>query len=195
MRGEMQHESDLLLWDAIRKDNDTAFRILFDRYWSKLYATCFYHLHDKEACSEIVHDIFLQLWLKRHQLEITSFQHYVTTAARYNVYKRFQQRDKQVLYLDTLHSESAIQNEGEENLRFKELNSSVEGHLQELPERCREIFHLSRREHFSISEIAERLGISKRTVENQITRALQHLRHTMGDMYIFALISYTLLHL
>lgn len=194
MKEAMQQDNDLLLWNAIRKDDAVAFRILFDRYWSKLYTTCFYHLHDKEACSEIVHDIFLQLWLKRHQLEITSFYHYVTTAARYNVYKRFQQKDKKVLYLDTLADQAAsIQNQGEENIRYKELSSSVEDHLQELPERCREIFHLSRREHFSINEIAERLGISKRTVENQITRALQHLRHTMGDIYILAII-YCVLH-
>jgi len=183
----MQQE-DLTLWNAIRKDDTAAFRVLFDRYWSKLYATCYHHLHNKEACAEIVHDIFLQLWLKRHQLEITSFQQYVTAAARYNVYKRWQQQDKQVVYLDNL-PEQAIRNEADDNIRYKELSSSVDTHLQELPERCREIFHLSRREHFSINEIAERLGISKRTVENQITRALQHLRHNMGDIYILALIS------
>jgi RNA polymerase sigma factor (sigma-70 family) len=84
--------------------------------------------------------------------------------------------------------------QGEYDLTYRDLQSSVEANLQDLPERCREIFLLSRKEQLSIPEIAERLAISRRTVENQLTRALNHLRHSLGDLYtVFFLLGYFIL--
>lgn len=192
--------SDESLWIAIRGDDAAAFKILFDRYWSAIFTTSFSYLNDRAVCTEIVHDIFLGIWLKRNVLEIDSFYHYLTAAARYQVYKRLQQKGAlKIVYIDSLrksadneghlgagHHEGggAAHNDGEYNLRYRELQSTVETSLQGLPERCREIFLLSRKEQLSIAEIAEQLGISRRTVENQLTRALQHLRHSLGDLHM-----------
>ena len=74
-------------------------------------------------------------------------------------------------------------------INYRELqHSGVDLQLQQLPQRCREIFLLSRKEHLSIAEIAQLLGISKRTVENQLTNALQHLRHELGDLSLLLLL-------
>jgi RNA polymerase sigma factor (sigma-70 family) len=214
MRELRPDTSDDSLWTAIHGDDDAAFKILFDRYWSAIFSTSFSYLHDRAVCMEIVHDIFLGIWLKRHVLEIDSFYHYLTAAARYQVYKRLQRKGAlKIVYLDPMRNASdyrghrgpgsnegggtafnegaayhvgggASHNEGEYNLRYRELQNTVEASLQRLPDRCREIFLLSRKEQLSIAEIANQLGISRRTVENQLTRALQHLRHSLGDLHI-----------
>jgi RNA polymerase sigma-70 factor (family 1) len=185
MSGLGQKVTDIELWGAIRAGNEAAFRQLYDRYWPTIYSTAYSYLHDREACTEIVQVIFLGIWLKRHELKIGAFYPYLKAAARYQVYKRLQKKGElKILYMDSLPDatgKSAV-NEGEYNLSYRELQDSVDTHLQELPQRCREIFLLSRKEHLSIAEIAQRLDISKRTVENQLTNALQHLRQALGDL-------------
>jgi RNA polymerase sigma-70 factor (ECF subfamily) len=75
-------------------------------------------------------------------------------------------------------------NDGELNIHYQDLEKSVDKELEELPRRCKEIFTLSRREQLSNDEIAIRLDISKRTVENQLTHALRHLRLSMRHFLI-----------
>ena len=188
-----QNTTDEELWEAIRKDEVPAFKALYERYWSSIFSTAWSHLHDRAACTEIVQDIFLSIWLKRRQLKMNSPYHYLTMAARYQVYKRLRQKGNQkIIYTDSLQETSTVShtlNEGEYDLRYAELQVSVDKYLKELPDRCQEIFNLSRKEQLSIAEIAERLGISRRTVENQLTRALQHLRNSLGDLYMAAIIA------
>lgn len=173
--------SDTVLLDLVRKGDLSSFNILFDRYWEKLYATVFSVCSDREACSEIVHDIFLNLWLKRESLQIVNFKAYMQASARYHVYRYVKRVRKQSLEYreDMEFSELSVANEGELSIRYSELEKNVERELEELPGRCREIYTLSRREHLSNDEIASRLDISKRTVENQLTHALRHLRFSM----------------
>ena len=70
----------------------------------------------------------------------------------------------------------SVGNAGDEKMLIAEMDRKVKISLEELPGRCREIYLLSRQEQLSITEIAQKLNISKRTVENQLTIALKHLR-------------------
>lgn len=72
-----------------------------------------------------------------------------------------------------------VRNQGDLNICEREINETVDSLLNALPKRCREIYNMSRRDNLSITEIAQRLNISKRTVENQLTTALKHLRATL----------------
>ncbi|MES2276122.1 MAG: RNA polymerase sigma-70 factor [Bacteroidota bacterium] len=178
--------TDIELWKAISEDDDTAaFSVLFDRYWSKIFTTAFSYIRDKEACNEITHDIFLNLWLKRKQLHIEFFANYLRASARYHVYKHQKiLRAIPLQYTDDLEqmSHAPYTQDCDEKIRYMELENRVEGYLNNLPKRCREIFILSRMENLSNDEIANRLQISKRTVENQITHALHHLRISLKDI-------------
>ena len=178
-----QQTPDGELWDLIVKGDEPAFRALYQRYWQIIYTTAFSYLHDRQACMEIVQDIFVSIWRQRTQLQPGSFHHYLTAAARYQVYRHLQQRLKQrILYREDLQESTGRQpvNEGEFGLQYRELEATLDLHLAGLPDRCREIFYLSRKEQLTIAEIAEKLHISKRTVENQLTRALQHLRAVLN---------------
>lgn len=176
--------SDVELWALIASDNYRAFIVLFDRYWARLYKTSKKYIDDKEVCEEIVHDLFLTLWDKRRQLDIQHFENYVTVAARNSVYARLQKMKRQpVVYTEEVDFGSNVYdiNEGLDKIIYSELEQQLENQLDALPRRCKEIFLLSRRNHLSNAEIAEQLNISKRTVENQITIALKHLRDYMNN--------------
>lgn len=184
-----EHFEDSELWSAIRRDNRRAFDTLFDRYWSAVHSTAFSYLHDTEAASDIVHDIFIKLWQNRNTYKINCFRSYLCTAARYHVYKVMKARKASALvYISDYteaHSWQQSKNEGSEAIIGREMDAAVDRFLRHLPTRCREIFMLSRREQLSNEEIAVRFGISKRTVENQLTTALQVLRPLMNYIPLF----------
>jgi len=177
-------DNDLL--NHITTGDLDAFNILFERYWSKLYATIFSIYPDQEVCSEIVHDIFLNIWIKREKLQIENFKGYITAAGRYHVYRHLKSVKKNSIeYREEINYGNLVTlNEGESNIRYRELERKVEEELEELPRRCREIFTMSRMEQLSNDEIAARLDISKRTVENQLTYALRHLRLSLRHFLI-----------
>ena len=181
--------SDTILLNRMREGDSASFNTLFDRYWEMLYATVFSVCSDREVCSEIVHDVFLNIWLKREKLQIESFKAYILASARYHVYRHVKNVRKNSLeYREELEYSSRVSmNDGELNIRYQDLEKSVERELAELPRRCKEIFTLSRREQLSNDEIATRLDISKRTVENQLTHALRHLRLSMKHFLVLFL--------
>jgi len=171
--------TDNELWKAIKLDDQKAFDMLFDRYWSCMYTSAYNYLRDTEISAEIVHDVFLNIWQKRKEFQIISVKNYLTSSTRYHVYKCLKERKASALvyvenYKDDLNAKQ--ENEGEERLVRLDLESSIQSHLLQLPKRCREIFLLSRMQQMNNDEIAAHLGISKRTVENQLTHALKFLR-------------------
>ncbi|KRT14431.1 hypothetical protein ASU31_19245 [Pedobacter ginsenosidimutans] len=178
--------TDSELLQLILLNDEKAFNALFERHWSKVYAVCYRYVRDEESALEITHDIFLNIWNKRAQLNINSFKNYVLTSASYRGIRKKQQinaipidyvedysRDGHPLTVTHLYAA----NTGEEKIRAEEFETKITLILSELPKRCREIYLLSRKENLSINEISVKLNISKRTVENQLTAALKHLRH------------------
>lgn len=177
--------TDPELLQLILLDDEKAFNALFDRYWSKVYAVCYRYVKDEETALEITHDIFLNIWKRRHELNIGSFKNYVLTSASYRgIRKKQELKALPINYIEdyshdhtfALGNRSTI-NKGEEKIGQEEFDARIIQMLNELPKRCREIYLLSRKENLSITEIAIKLNISKRTVENQLTAALKHLRH------------------
>ncbi|MDB5117625.1 MAG: polymerase sigma factor, sigma-70 family [Mucilaginibacter sp.] len=170
--------SDIDLWNAIREDDECAFAALFDRYWSNLYNASYKYLKDREISEEIVHDIFLSLWNRRKELEVTSFQNFLLKAVRYQIYNRMRAVKLSVVFMgdNTYEDYSWENNKGVNNIKEQEFEQEVFEHLNQLPKRCQEIFKLSRIYNLTNQEIATRLGISKRSVENQIAISTKHLR-------------------
>jgi len=184
--------SDEILLNMLKAGDLDAFNTLFERYWEKLFSTVFSVCPDKEVCSEIVHDIFLNLWLKREKLQIEYFKGYITASARYQVYRHVKSiKRKSIEYREELDFGNLVSvNDGENNIRYRELEKKVEEELEVLPGRCREIFTLSRIQQLTNDEIAAQLDISKRTVENQLTHALRHLRLSIRHFLVLFVFFY-----
>ncbi|UOE46531.1 sigma-70 family RNA polymerase sigma factor [Mucilaginibacter sp. SMC90] len=173
-------QSDEDLFGAVKRNDKKAFNLLYDRYWELVYKKTFSYLHDTETCMGIVNDIFVNIWEKRDALNIITFKNYVTSAARYRVYNVIKANNTSPLtYIEDyqkLDGLNVVYNNAESNIQTNELTTDLDLLLDKLPARCKEIFLLSRVSHLTNAEIAERLSISKRAVENQISLAVKHLK-------------------
>jgi RNA polymerase sigma-70 factor (ECF subfamily) len=135
---------------------------------------------DEDTCKDLAQEVFVELWKKRADLDIhTSLRAYlrragVNRALNYlKSNKRFQIELHDDQFPDTPDTETADRLEQDARAQMEDTLGKA---LDALPEKCRVVFSLSRFEQFSHKEIAEQLGISTKTVENQITKAMKILR-------------------
>lgn len=171
-------KSDGDLWNDVRNDDVAAFNELFNRYWLRLYKAAQQQVKTEDASLEIVHDIFVSLWTRRHVLQINKIQAFLLTSVRYQIYTRKKNARLAIVYKADLPETEQLTdvNLGDLKIQDAELQKQFDVFLDELPDRCKEIFVLSRVQQLNNQEIAERLNISKKTVENNITIALKYLR-------------------
>ena len=172
--------TDEELFKAVKRNDKKAFNLLYERYWVLIYKKAFSYLHDADACMAIVNDIFVNIWEKREALNIITVKNYLTSAARYRVYNFVKANHASPLtYVEDYQKFddlSVVYNHAESNIQAIELTSDLEKLLDKLPARCKEIFLLSRVNNLTNTEIADKLSISKRAVENQISLALRFLK-------------------
>ncbi|HEY4324823.1 MAG TPA: sigma-70 family RNA polymerase sigma factor [Mucilaginibacter sp.] len=187
--------SDSELLHKVFNNDYRAFTELYERYWLAVFKTANKYITDKEACEDIVHDIFLTIWNRRGQLNIQDFNFYIKASARYQVYAFLKKVKKAaVSYLeDCPEPLLSHDNAGYSKVIYMELEKEINDCLKLLPKRSSEIFVLSRINHLTNDEISIKLGISKRSVENQLTVALKHLRLHFRDSALITLILYCLL--
>ena len=177
MRNYEAH-SDLDLLALLKQDNMSAFEELYERYWSKLYAAAYKRTRNKESSEEIVQDLFTSIWTNRNTLAVhSSFQNYLYSSVRYMVFAGFQKETYRKNYESFLiYHQFDMDNSTEDTIALNELKRSINERVQSLPEKCKAVFELSRKEHRSNKEIAFYMGISEKTVENHLTKALKTLR-------------------
>jgi len=170
--------SDRGLLESIGNDDQTAFKEIYQRYWSKLFIYAYNVLHDKDVCEDIIQEVFTNLWLRRKSSHIENVPAYLYQAVKYQIFKQFRQRK-----LITIHPEQfddfMSKYKIEELIEYKELHSRIENLISNLPQQRRIIFQLSRNEELSNKEIATKLNISLQTVKNQITSALKSIRNSI----------------
>jgi RNA polymerase sigma-70 factor (family 1) len=172
-----QTYTDFDLIALLKADDILAFDTLYARYFGKLYNHAYEKLHDRYLAQEVVQDLFVRFWQSRHKVEVhTSLASYFFVAIRYLIINQFK---KQLIYeqkIDKLTlTQSQITDETNEWLDLKDLQTDYQAALHTLPEKCREVFTMSRNGATN-KEIGEALNISTKTVEQHITKALRTLR-------------------
>ena len=167
--------TEKLLLQQLKESDEQALTLLYKAHWQPLFLSAYHLLKDKKTCEDIVQEIFLQLWLRRQSIDVReSLTTYLSTAVRYQVFHHIRKTAKKGNFTETLVLPLAV-GPDEEFFR-KDLHRQVDKVVEELPERCRLIYRLSREEQLSHKEIAHRLNISIKTVENQLTIALRRVR-------------------
>ncbi|WP_374951078.1 RNA polymerase sigma-70 factor [Mucilaginibacter sp.] len=166
----------------LQQDKLGAFREIYTRYWKPLFAEAYKRLKNKEMAEEIVQELFTALWHKRASLTIRStLSGYLFTSVANLVIDQFRKNMVRERYKESfklVYSET--DNSTENALLVKELEQTIEQEVNTLPDKCRSVFELSRVEHKTNKEIAYELGISEKTVEHHITKALKHIRLGLG---------------
>lgn len=170
------------LWASLRKGDEKAFSDVFRLYYPDLFNYAGRIIRDEEQAKDVVQEVFCRLFENRLQLDVkTSLKSYLYKSVynqcmdlirHWKAVRGYESEKALDVYLDEI-----IQlPEAELRLLNQETGDAIQQAIERLPERCREVFCLSKLEGLSNKEIAERLGISVKTVENQMTTALKRLR-------------------
>ena len=159
----------------LKQDDERAFDALFRHYSALVYRFAYSYLKSRPAAEEIVQECFIKIWEKRGQLrDDVPLKGYLFTTAHHAVLNELR-RDQHHLRLHgqvAATSPASVANEAE----YQEMEALYLAALNRLPPKQREVFVLSRQQGLSYPEIAERQGVSVKTVEAHIMQALKTLR-------------------
>lgn len=160
------------------------FNDLYIRYWEKLFLVANKHLKDVVAAEDVVHDVFLSLWNNRKKVAIQQFENYLVTAVKYQVLTQIRKKAYARKYTREAAMDSATELVPEIShiVHNKKILELLYKEIDLLPEKCRLIFQYSREEGMTSKEIAQTLKISKKTVDNQIHKALERLKFRLKHM-------------
>lgn len=175
---------------SIQQGSEAAFEQVFKAYYSPLCQYAHTLLKDMDEAEEVVQGVFHSFWEKKNQLDIQiSLKAYLYKMV-YNLclnrLKHSKIKDAYMNYnaAQIKHNPSFASDLADAN----ELKIKIEEAIESLPEQCRLIFRLSRFEELKYAEIASQLGISIKTVENQMGKALKVLRLKLADYLVLWLI-------
>jgi RNA polymerase sigma-70 factor (family 1) len=172
----IEQDSDNLLLAALRKGDESAFKVLYERYWEEVYTMIYRRLGDDEAAKDIVQNIFVNLWTSRKEVFIEkNLGPYLNRAAR-NRTISFYRKNLATMTRDARFHNEQIQYSPESNLEAKELEAVINNEIAQMSDTMRKAFILSRQENKSIREIATELSLSEQTIKNNISQALDRLR-------------------
>ena len=166
------------------------FESLFREYFPPLMAFAGKILGDEEDAREVVHQVFINLWEKRKEVDLsTSLKSYLFTSVHNRSLNVIRDRKK---FAEGEMPELAGEWDVSAQIESMELEEKIRESINSLPEKCREIFELNRFSGLKYAEIATQLGISVKTVENQMTKALKILREQLGKY--LTLLMFLLIH-
>jgi RNA polymerase sigma-70 factor (ECF subfamily) len=178
--------SEAELLEGVKNSNLDDFRMLFERHQPAVFRSVLYRLHDPELAHDIVQETFLKIWEHRTtlnpDLSFMAFALRIATNRARDVLRHKSTRER--LKGRIPRPELSERDDPEAALQRTMLEQKLVSIINDkLPERCRTIFLLSRFERKSTQQIADLLGVSGKTVENQINRALKVLRRNLGEFF------------
>jgi len=164
--------------------DDAAFKLFFRKHFKPLCGYCQYKFEfDLDEARDIVHTGFLKLWENRQtisrELSVKAYIYAIVHNLCLDALKKDKVRRRHVRYIED-HSQEAVEAGDYHSLDFKQLEEAIGKAIEEFPPQMRRIFELSRKEELRYAEIAGQLGISVKTVETQMGRALEKLRKRLA---------------
>ncbi len=183
-----RNHSELQLTALLREGDGEAFVEIYRRNWRMMYNSAFKRLRDEKHCEDLVQNVFTDLWERRGEVEIENLSAYLNTAVRFQAIKHSTRMPGASPLTDSLESVLISPLRSEDPLIEQEILEIVKLWIAALPEKRREIFLMYYTEELSSSRIAEVLGVSRKTVQNQIATATNSIRDQLSKilfMYIF----------
>lgn len=159
--------------------NPENFEKIYLLYWEKLTAFSFNMTQDMDVAQNIVQDVFIDLWERRHKLEITAIESYLYRAAKNQVFKYYQNNRFDKTIIEDKFEDYIVDNF---TTIDPEVMEKIYAMIENLPEKRKEILLMHKMQDMTIDQIAIELSLSKQTVKNQISSALKHLRFELKDV-------------
>ena len=178
--------NDYELTELLRGGDHLAFNEIYKRYWRSSINAAFQRLKSKEEAEEVVQDVFVNLYIRRNQIQPkSSLEAYLNTAIKYRIIDAFRSQKLKESHLEIVSSKDQILPlQPDQEFEYKELREKIRKAADQLPDKCREVFLMSRFEQLSNQEISERTGIAVSTVKKHMNKALNILRKDFEDQQL-----------
>ncbi|MCF8453480.1 MAG: sigma-70 family RNA polymerase sigma factor [Pedobacter sp.] len=170
---EVQDDRILLL--QLQEGKRTAFNILYNKYWEQTYSNAYKRLRDEDQAKDIVQEIFVSIWVNRHS-PINNLPAYLSISVRNQVFKLAAKSKNLTPYLEIFDNIPAQNDKADSNLLWQEFYRSYEKLLLTLPPKRQQIFRLRFHDDIPTKTIASQMRISRKTVQNQLGKAIEQLR-------------------
>lgn len=182
-------------WQAIQSGDEQAFERMFKGHYQSLCSFANSFLGDIDEAEEIVQQIFYSLWTKRNSIEVNStLKSYLYKAVHNSSLNKIKQGKVRQLYADSYKANTDVTTHSTTDIvQGKELEAIINDAIAELPEQCGIVFKMSRFGNLKYAEIADELGISVKTVENHMGKALKLMREKLSD-YLHVLLLFLILN-
>lgn len=176
------NNSEFRIIEQVKQGNRQAYEHIFKKYYSTLCAYARLYVKDIHVCENLVQDLMLILWENRATITITdSLSGYLFRAVKNSCFKYLDHEEVQSRYLGMMRDRFSKQFESPDFYAIRELEKNIHAAVESLPKTYREAFELSRYEKLTYSEIADRIGVSVKTVDYRICQSLKYLRVALKD--------------
>jgi RNA polymerase sigma-70 factor (family 1) len=179
--------TDQQLCDLLRQDDREAFDMMYERHWQSLYLSANRLLKSRTQAEDIVQDLFINLWQKRGEYQIENLPAYLRKALRSRVFNYLKRDQAKNSFYEPFEDMQQASFSADQLVRDKEFLKLIAAYVDTLPSKRREIFLLKYRDHMNTSEIADHLGVSMKTVQNQLNRALSGLKDVLAALLLIAI--------
>lgn len=172
MEVKIKHQSTQIVSEALVES-------LFRKYFTSLCVFARQYVYDNDKVKDIVHDVFINIWEKGELYESEALiKGYLFTSVKNRCFNYLRDNKKFNVHEDYMDYDKAHKHS--DPTEFKELEAIINAEIDKLPDKCKEVFMLSRYEELKYAEIAERLDISVKTVEAHMSKALKMLRESLS---------------
>jgi RNA polymerase sigma-70 factor (ECF subfamily) len=183
----MDKDSDV--FQKVQSGDQKAFEMLFRKYYVQLCHYAFKYVHNQADAEELVQDAFVYFWENRENISLSHSVHsYLYQSVKNKGLNKIRNEKRRRGHLEVIRNESTDVIEQESTFYAEELKEKLYAALEKLPDRCKLIFQMSRIEGLKHKEIADKLAIKSKTVENQIGIALKQLKKYLSDYKIISIL-------
>lgn len=189
--GCLRDLSSKALMDRVKSSDHEAFALLYDRLWESMYVKAFSILRHESQAKDIVQEVWISVWERRHKIENNNIEGFLLNAVRFKVYNLFRDSKSKRVLLEEFREYYNLNrniNNVEEFVSLNETMTIIQNSIEVLPNKCREVFELSRFHGLKNKEIAQKMDISQRTVETHISNALKSLKGKVA-LIVFILLA------
>jgi len=184
---DAKQQTDQELYALLRLGDKDAYTIIYKKYWQSLFNSAYKRLKNKDQCQDILQIVLSDLWRRREEVIIVDLSAYLHTSVRFQVFKQISRKpafsplldEFELLLVSSVHTDDA--------LIESEILKLIRLWIEALPSKRRAIFLMYAEEELSTREIAEKLGISQKTVQNQLNTAIINLRLKLSKVLFMSL--------
>jgi RNA polymerase sigma-70 factor (family 1) len=186
----LDQSEDTALLQKVGEGCQQSFNALYEKYWESTYSAAYKRLKDPDQAKDIIQEIFTHIWFKRETLKIENLPAYLQVSVRNRVFKHLGKQKLNHPFFDVLETLPALHMQADSNLLAKEFFDAYQALIESLSPKKKLIFRLRFQEDLSTKDIAFQLGLSRKTVQNQLGKAIEFLKVSL--FYSFLIIAIVL---